>query len=166
MKLSRTELDSGFSEKLFDIDANQFISDELTFFEKSIKGTISVERITNGYHVRGYIEIPFELTCDRCLIQFNELKQAEINLILTDESELFNEDSDDVLLISQTEHEIELGSIFRELILLEKQMKTICKEDCKGLCSNCGNNLNSEMCDCFSKTQDNPWEVLKNLKGK
>ena len=44
--------------------------------------------------------------------------------------------------------EFDLKPLFQELILLELQMKIICKEDCKGLCSNCGTNLNEKSADC------------------
>jgi uncharacterized protein len=165
MKLYRTELDKGISKKLFDIDINQFQLDELKFYEDTINGGLSTERSSNGYHISGIINIPFEQTCDRCLTNFHNLKNVEFNFWFTDENELLQDDSDDVLYFSKDDDEIDLKTLFRELIFLEEQMKSICNEDCKGLCSNCGVNLNEGNCKCSIETKDSPWEVLKNLKG-
>ena len=43
---------------------------------------------------------------------------------------------------------LEVDSDIREEILLDWPMKPLCKDDCKGLCSGCGKNLNVEECNC------------------
>lgn len=165
MKLYRTELDKGLSKKLFDIDANQFLSDELNFYEITIKCELSAERNSNGYYVSSIIIIPFEQTCDKCLTNFHDLRTTKFNFLLTDYDELLQGDSKDVLYFSQNDNEIDLNPLFREFIFLEKQIKNICREDCKGLCPNCGTNLNEGNCGCSIETKDNPWDALKKLKG-
>ena len=44
-------------------------------------------------------------------------------------------------------------------------LKTVCREDCKGLCPSCGSNLNVESCDC-QPVPDARWSALKDLKDK
>ena len=163
MKLNRTDLDKGLSKKLFDIDTDQFHSDELNFYENTIKCELSVERSSNSHHISGAIKIPFEHNCDRCLIDFHELRTIDFNFILTDNDELFQDTSDDVLRFSPNDDEIDLNPFFREIILLEIQLKRICKEDCKGLCSNCGTNLNDDKCNCLFDIKDSPWDTLKKI---
>ncbi|MEN8225445.1 MAG: DUF177 domain-containing protein, partial [Bacteroidota bacterium] len=85
---------------------------------------------------------------------------------LTDRNELLDNESEDVFRFSQNEDVIDLSSSFRELILIEEQIKNICKDDCKGLCSNCGENLNEGTCGCSTEIKDNTWDALKNLKDK
>jgi uncharacterized protein len=99
------------------------------------------------------------------LTNFHDLRTADFNFLLTDYDELVQEDSDDVLYFSKEDNEIDLNSLFRELIFLEKQIKSICKDDCKGLCSNCGTNLNEGNCSCVIDVKDSPWKILKNFKG-
>ncbi|MBU0529803.1 DUF177 domain-containing protein [bacterium] len=167
MKLYRTELDKGISKKLFDIDTNQFQLDELDFYENTINGELSAERSSNGYHISGILNIPFEQTCDRCLTKFHNLRSTEFNFWLTDKNELLQGDSDDILYFSRDDNEIDLKTLFQEIILLEKQMKSICNESCKGLCSSCGTNLNYENCRCsIEESKDDSWEPLKNLIDK
>ncbi len=165
MKLYRTELDKGLSKKLFDIDTNQFLSYKLNFYKNTIKCELSAEQSSNGYHVNGIIKIPFEQTCDKCLTNFHDFRTTKFKFFLTDYEELLQDDSDDVFHFSQDDNEIDLNPLFRELIFLEKQMKNICKENCKGLCSNCGTNLNEGNCGCPNDAKDGSWETLKNLKG-
>ena len=165
MKLYRIELDKGISKKLFDIDTNQFQSDELSFYEDVIKGELSAERSLNGYHISGTINIPFEQTCDRCLTVFHNLKNVDFNFCFTEDAELLQDDSDGVLFFSKDDNEIDLKTLFREVILLEEQIKSICSQNCKGLCFNCGSNLNEGNCMCSIEIKDSPWEVLKKFKG-
>ena len=84
MKIYRTELDSGIEQKLFEINAEQFSSDDIEFYSKDIKGTLFVDSMSNGYYIKGKLEVPYKLTCDRCLAQFDELKEIKFNIILTD----------------------------------------------------------------------------------
>ena len=165
MKLYRTELDKELDKKLFDIDTNQFLSDELIFFEDKITGVLSVDRNSNGYHIRGSMQIPFEQTCDRCLKTFHNLKKSEFSFWLTDNDDILQDDSNEVIFFSKDANEIDLSSSFRELVLLEQQMKTLCSKDCKGLCSHCGADLNDGNCGCPIELDESPWEALKNLKG-
>ena len=165
MKLYRTELDKELNKKLFDIDTNQFLSDELNFFEDKIPGVLSIDRNSNGYHIRGSMQIPFEQTCDRCLTKFHNLKKCEFSFWLTDNNDILQDDSNEIIFLSKNANEIDLSSSFRELILLEQQMKSLCREDCKGLCSHCGADLNNGNCACPVELGESPWEALKNLKG-
>lgn len=61
---------------------------------------------------------------------------------------------------------IELTDLLREQVLLEVPLKTVCKEDCKGLCPHCGRNLNTGQCECTEAASDPRWEALKGLKDK
>jgi uncharacterized protein len=163
MNIYRTELESGISQKLFDINAEKFNLEEIEFFSKNINGTISVDTLSNGYHVKGNLKIPYKLTCDRCLTKFKDLKNIKFNFILTDDEELNYDDSDDVVYFSNSKDEFDLNPMFQEYIFLAIQMKILCKDSCKGLCINCGTNLNKIKCNCSDNKDIGPWDKLKNL---
>ena len=61
---------------------------------------------------------------------------------------------------------IDLKDILREQILLWVPMKVVCREDCKGLCPQCGQNLNQGECHCPGAVGDARWDALKGLKEK
>ncbi|NIO05105.1 MAG: DUF177 domain-containing protein, partial [Proteobacteria bacterium] len=64
--------------------------------------------------------------------------------------------------------EVDLSGLIREQILLGIPYKALCHEECKGLCSQCGINLNEGNCGCERKVGDSAFKVLKDLqiKGK
>jgi len=51
-------------------------------------------------------------------------------------------------------------------LLLALPMGLVCREDCKGLCSSCGQPLNEGACDCKPSLVDQRWARLKELKLK
>ncbi|MBV9086668.1 MAG: DUF177 domain-containing protein [Acidobacteriaceae bacterium] len=59
-----------------------------------------------------------------------------------------------------------LEDALREQVLLAMPLKTVCRDDCKGLCPHCGRNLNNESCDCSEAVEDARWEALKDLRNK
>ena len=59
---------------------------------------------------------------------------------------------------------MDLEAIIREQIILMVPLKPLCREDCRGLCPNCGANLNLESCDCKTDKSDSPFAQLAKLK--
>jgi uncharacterized protein len=78
--------------------------------------------------------------------------------------------------ISVTQAEAEIGyytgsglmleDVLREQVLLAMPLKTVCREDCRGLCPLCGKNRNLEACSCASEVKDPRWDALKELRGR
>jgi uncharacterized protein len=74
--------------------------------------------------------------------------------------------------ISQAETEIgyyqgeglELEDALREQVLLAVPLKAVCRPECKGLCPQCGQNLNEGSCSCHEKQEDPRWHALRDLK--
>jgi uncharacterized protein len=61
---------------------------------------------------------------------------------------------------------IDLAPAVREQILLALPGYPVCGEDCKGLCSVCGTNLNERDCGCDRHVPDPRWAALQKLKAK
>jgi len=57
-----------------------------------------------------------------------------------------------------------LEDVLREQVLLSLPVRTLCREDCKGLCPRCGRNLNSEPCICETQEVDARWTALSGLR--
>ena len=57
-----------------------------------------------------------------------------------------------------------LADVLREQVLLALPMKAICRSDCRGLCPNCGANLNHEECRCETHATDPRLAPLARLK--
>ena len=61
---------------------------------------------------------------------------------------------------------VELSDVLREQILLWLPMRGLCGEECKGICSQCGKNLNLGDCSCEPKHGDARWDALRDLQLK
>ena len=82
--------------------------------------------------------------CDRCAEDFDEPKTVSYSCVLAEEKQF--EDSEDIVLLENDE--VDLEEIARVAFILAMDTKHLCSEDCKGLCSGCGVNLNREACRC------------------
>ncbi|MDC0708996.1 DUF177 domain-containing protein [Stigmatella sp. ncwal1] len=71
------------------------------------------------------------------------------------------EDTDQEVFDGKT---IDLDPIVREQVLLALPMNAVCREDCKGLCAQCGQNLNEKLCGCQPKVVDPRLAPLMNIK--
>lgn len=58
---------------------------------------------------------------------------------------------------------VELEDVIREYVLLAQPMRSLCQPECKGLCPQCGANLNRTECGCAPVPLDSPWAALKDL---
>ena len=67
---------------------------------------------------------------------------------------LQDEDNDEYVIVKNGFLDIDRELV--EDLLLEFPPKLLCKEECKGLCSKCGKNLNFEACDCPKKKEIDP----------
>lgn len=59
---------------------------------------------------------------------------------------------------------IDLIDVLREDIWLEWKSDVVCREDCKGLCPQCGRDLNRGACGCGRDESDHPFAVLRQMK--
>ena len=80
---------------------------------------------------------------------FQRDKTVEYETLLA--FELANGESDDIVELNR-EGELELDELMQEVFLLEMDTKNLCSQDCKGLCTGCGVDLNVERCRCKRET--------------
>lgn len=112
-------------------------------------------------------ESVIHLECSRCLMEFDLELSTGFDLVFhrEDRSRLpeGTDEEDFILLNDSIESRYDILPRVRESILLELPIRFLCREDCKGLCSNCGANLNESDCGCPAKEPDPRWKDLKKL---
>jgi len=94
-----------------------------------------------------------EIPCSRCLEPFSWNLKADFNLraVTTPESADLSIGAtldDDEITWSAPGGRIDLIALGTEQIYLGLPLKPICREDCRGLCTECGANLNTVRCSC------------------
>ena len=130
---------------------------------------IEIYRAGKRYTLEGDMKGGCKIVCDRCLELYHHNIQSAFRVILT----LFSSDNDkaeveltekDLEIGFLADNEINLYDIVREQVYVSLPLKSLCKEGCLGLCTQCGVNLNKISCQC-KREQSNPdFLKLKNLK--
>jgi uncharacterized protein len=112
--------------------------------------------------VRGTVRGEFELACRRCLDPVVAGVDEELGLLYK-AGELEEDEAADVLPLPAGA-ELDLSEPVRELLLLAVPRYMYCREDCKGLCPECGTNWNEAACECAREETDERWAPLRELK--
>jgi uncharacterized protein len=150
-----------------DIYEDQIQLDEDLTLKGALTGYARLRRVNQGVLADGSVDLTLELTCVRCLktfdqplhLTFEERFYPTIDIITG--SPLPPIEEDDVFAIND-HHEIDLTEAIRQDVLLAIPMVTLCKEDCAGLCAQCGHDLNLGACNCETEA-NTPFGVLKTL---
>jgi uncharacterized protein len=101
-----------------------------------------------------HVELPLEL-------QFSERFVPAVSWREEEQHEL---NAEDLNLAAFDGQGIELDDLVREEILLAVPSQVLCREDCRGLCAVCGNDLNAKDCGCQVVNADSRWDKLKDLQ--
>lgn len=97
--------------------------------------------------VEGTLRFNVRMACARCLKPIEQTLAVPFRERFASRSEAIpNEDQDEVHLIA--EDHIKLDSYVEEAVWLALPLAPVCSADCKGLCSECGSNLNDGPCGC------------------
>jgi uncharacterized protein len=73
---------------------------------------------------------------------------------------------EDAVTLYLREQEIDVDEILREQTYLALPLRTLCSEDCKGICAGCGVDLNDEDCRCSLDESNSAFAVLKKLTNR
>lgn len=128
-----------------------------------------VHKDKDRFRLVGSAVTELELVCSRCLEPFRMPVNAAFDLRYHPASEMATaEDSevgeDDLETSYYEDDHIDLNELLREQFYLALPMKPLCREDCKGLCPQCGTNLNTGSCECGPALEDPRLAPLKQLK--
>ena len=135
-----------------------------------IVGKVRMRRVNQGLLVDGAVDVPLELTCTRCLKQFAQTLHLPFEerfyptIDIVTGMPLPPTEEEDVFPIDD-HHLIDLTEAIRQSVLLDLPMVTLCRDDCAGLCSQCGHDLNLGPCDCKPEV-DERFSVLNALLQK
>jgi uncharacterized protein len=119
-------------------------------------------------YVEGTLAGSVEAQCSRCLENFALPLDVSLDVMFVPEQE--SEDAEEDMFESETHRayysgeSIDLLEQLRDIILVNLPIKPICRSDCKGLCPQCGADLNREPCTCERSTGPSPFDKLKDLK--
>ena len=138
-----------------------------------VRVEISAAHEFDHVRVSGRVEAGIRLACSRCLAEYDDVVSSNFVLFYTkaqgteavqdEEVELSETD-----LVSATYRgdEIDLIPAVEEQVIMELPLKPLCSEQCRGLCSSCGQDLNAGDCTCHREAPTLTFSALKELKIK
>ena len=121
------------------------------------------------YRLVGRIESRLRLSCSRCVEAFNLFVNVPVDLMYLPYGENVGDgeaeiSDEDLAIAFYRDDQIDMGLMIREQLQLTVPMKPLCCDDCHGLCSVCGKNLNHEQCSCDQSWHDPRLDVLAALR--
>ncbi len=126
---------------------------------RAFSGLVNIGRTPQGLLVTGQLQGETTLDCVRCLKSFNHSMRWDMTELYA-----FNEKSvSESGLIVPEDAQIDLEPIIRDYALLEIPINPICKLDCKGLCPECGQDLNARDCGHHQDFDGSSFTVLEKL---
>jgi uncharacterized protein len=122
----------------------------------------------DAFAVSGRVKTRLELSCSRCLDSFEIPVDASFELRYVPFSENRGEgereiEEDDLITAYYREGMLDIGELLREQFQLALPMKPLCSDACRGLCPQCGANLNRTDCGCTPAWDDPRLAPLKHL---
>jgi uncharacterized protein len=157
-------------EKEWMIDPALLIEDDsIASAGKKISFKATLYKAGDSVSMTGDLVADLILTCNRCLVPFDYEVDEKVDTIYLPksdevpeaEAQLTEEDMDAQVMDGEN---IDLLPPLRDALLLAIPMSRVCKEECKGLCSKCGADLNKKECDCKPDESMSPFAKLKQLK--
>ena len=169
LDLSKVLLQDG---KVLEISAElemQELSSRMGTFPVVRKDPVSLKVVNTGSRVleiTGDTKLTFRIPCARCLTPVDYPISLHIertvDMKLTEEERERGEDE-----FNFVEGEcLNPETLVRNELLINWPIRVLCREDCKGICSRCGANLNQGSCDCDAEPSDPRMAVIRDIFSK
>jgi uncharacterized protein len=160
---------------------------------RAIEAHISLRNVDNVIVVSGDVKTYIQLVCSRCATLFKMDCDPHFSALFCNdpvmagvghleegkpagqnkgfarhahdkEADRLAESGKDLDITYLSEDFIDLKELVTEQLQLQVPFQPLCKKDCKGMCSNCGADLNVGRCACAKLGTSNAFHALKNLK--
>ena len=113
--------------------------------------------------ITGEGRLVLEISCDRCL----EAVPTEFILEFTKNVDLDESSEEQAMELDEKNYidgyNLDVDKLLYNEILIGWPMKILCREDCKGICNMCGQNLNKGTCDCEDTSLDPRMSVIRDV---
>lgn len=134
---------------------------------------VHIEKIADSYFIHADLDGWFETSCHRCLDPAKCHIKSSFDLIVKKPDKGAKPGAEDVapddsgdealMYLPAGENVLSLDQLIYESLVANIPMRICCSDECKGLCSSCGKNLNRGPCDCEPET-DSRWDALRSLR--
>ena len=124
-----------------------------------IRGNLRVDNVGSRFLVAGSLDAVGIAECSRCLGQFELAWEVPVEIMVLRKVDS-EEGTEDSLVLHQTAGVVDMKGPLRECVVLAYPQAPVCRENCRGICPQCGTDLNESSCDCVEEEVDPRWEGL------
>lgn len=173
LELRNLEFDESFAPGVIELGEDQVQTKPLKTKGRAelIQENRGAHEIVEDIRFVGSFSTEVRVHCARCLDPVDNVIAEKFDLLYRP---LGVDARADEVSISEAETEIGyyqgegllLEDVLKEQILLALPPRQLCQANCKGLCPQCGKNLNQESCDCVATMPDPRWAALEDLRKK
>lgn len=119
-----------------------------------ITAELALQAHSGGVMVTGTAAAEFAHICNRCLTDFTATLSVRIS------EDFLSGDGGNYLV---TDNTVDTEPMLRDELLLAVPLVPRCREDCKGLCPECGTDLNTNACSGHEAESVSPFAELRSL---
>ncbi|MEN9505640.1 MAG: hypothetical protein RI958_1566 [Actinomycetota bacterium] len=134
------------------------VTDERFDSDEPVEVDLRLESLTDGVVVAGQVGAIWHGICRRCAEPATGRMQCSVRELY----QLTVTDPDAFLLEGD---QLDLEPMVREVIVLDAPVSPLCRDECAGLCQQCGADLNVTSCGCVAAPVDQRWSALDDLKA-
>ena len=140
------------------LDPDTLLGGAIVGFKRPPEASGEVVNTAGLLNLRGTLTAEMTCVCDRCGTAFDRKKVLSLDVPLA--ADVSDEASPEVFVIEGDG--IDVSEVAETCFILDMEQKVLCREDCRGLCPQCGKNLNEGPCGCTAPG-DPRLAVLKQL---
>mgnify|MGYP004663602293 CR=1 FL=1 len=172
MALSAVPKDGAPYEESFSVRADRPVSYWDQIYTLLSDPLVRVEACRSEGRVIVVIALRTEVgvPCARCLEPARAGVEGEMRDIFSlrrderrQEAEEGPDGEEEMIILDSWEDEIDLGQLIWEVLITSLPGAVLCSDDCRGLCPQCGADLNEGPCGCGKESRDPRFDVLKNF---
>ncbi len=135
--------------------------------DATLRGAVRLMHTNAGVLTTGNFRTEIVETCARCLEPVTVPLETDVEEVFAPTVDILTgksitPDEEDQALWIDEHHVLDLSEVLRQDVLIAIPITTLCREDCRGLCPRCGQNLNAGTCTCEPEP-DPRWGPLLNL---
>jgi len=151
----------------------QIVASGECVFAAPLDISLKAYRVGEMVEVEGTVQTRVKLSCGRCLVEYEEPLVSRFALTFARElPEIGDESEEEEVELSAEEmglilfsgDEIDLAEALAEQVIMALPMRPLCQPGCRGLCPQCGANLNEVDCGCVPPVFNPKFAALKDLK--
>lgn len=159
---------SEIPEEGIDIELSESIALDTVKTASPLHADLNIRIIGSELLVNGRMEGDVELQCSRCLNTYAARVESAVNVVYEPSSTVNKEEhhklkSDELDIGFYKNDTLDTDDVLVEQLLLNLPMKPLCSPGCKGICPECGADLNATSCNCSVSETDPRLKVLEQL---